>query len=208
MADYIEYLKPGASAAAVPIRDPNAIQRDGDTMKADLSMGNFRLTDLGDPTSDKDAANKAYVDGFMPKTGGTMTGDIGMGGKAVTDLASPVNDTDAVNKQYVSDNFAKKGWTEIGSWISGGSLSASFTDYDELCFVCDFANDTYVSRGGATIYIPTICFGTNPGVMYFGTAMNLTSRFMIKLTTTTASTYTVTYGDSAVTDYKIYCYGR
>lgn len=53
----------------------NALPKDGtDAMEADLNMGGNKITGLGTPTDDADAATKAYADKMLPKAGGTMTG--------------------------------------------------------------------------------------------------------------------------------------
>ena len=80
-------------------------------------MKNRKITDLGDPTANKDAANKEYVDSkvsrqggltqnqtdllYLSKTGGVVTGQLGMSDQKITDLRDPTNDKDAANKKYV-----------------------------------------------------------------------------------------------------------
>jgi hypothetical protein len=71
------------------------------TPAADLSMATFKLTNLGTPTSNADAATKAYADLKLALTGGTMSGEIAMGASKITGLGTPSADTDAANKGYV-----------------------------------------------------------------------------------------------------------
>jgi hypothetical protein len=57
------------------------LRRDGgNTATADISLDSHKLINVGDPTNNKDVANKEYVDSNsavnkVSKTGDTMTGD-------------------------------------------------------------------------------------------------------------------------------------
>lgn len=213
MADYVTHIKPAPGAESAPIQDPNAIQRTGDTMQADLSMGGFRLTDVGTPELDADAANKAYADKMLPKTGGTMSGTIVMGGNKITGLADPTNDADAATKKYV-DNASPK-WTLIGSWGYQGSMSAvddnhpnGFADYEELMFVCDYYGDGFSGFGGGTLHIPTIILRDDVEHMWFGSYTFTGDHFSIEMTMTTAATYGVYIDGYTTSKYTFYCYGR
>ena len=80
-------------------------------MTGDVSMKNHKITDLSDPTANKDAANKEYVDSkvsrqggltqnqadllYLSNTGGTLSGELGMSDQKITDLGDPTDDTDA-----------------------------------------------------------------------------------------------------------------
>ena len=46
----------------LPVIGGGAVRKAGDEMTGSLSMGTFQITNLGDPTSGTDAANKNYVD--------------------------------------------------------------------------------------------------------------------------------------------------
>ena len=70
---------------------------------------------VGEPSKDKHAATKKYVDDsiaavdhttFLKKTGDTMTGTLDMGENSITNVAEPVNEGDASNKKYVDDAIA------------------------------------------------------------------------------------------------------
>ena len=53
-----------------------ALPTSGGTMTGVIDMGSKKITNLATPTSNTDAATKAYADTKLPKTGGTMTGAI------------------------------------------------------------------------------------------------------------------------------------
>ena len=62
------------------------IQNTGITSETGIDMSGNKITDLGDPVADSDAATKAYVDSggggtdeYVHKAGDTMTGDLDMG---------------------------------------------------------------------------------------------------------------------------------
>ena len=95
----------------------SAIQLLGSLVSLKLCTKNHKVTDLGDPTANKDAANKEYVDSkvsrqggltqnqadllYLSKTGGTLSRELGMSDQKITDLGDPTDDTDAANKKYV-----------------------------------------------------------------------------------------------------------
>src|SRR5210317_341997 len=60
----------------------------GGTMSGAIAMGTNKITGMGDPTANQDAATKAYVDtgdaAQLSLSGGTMTGAIDMGANKIT----------------------------------------------------------------------------------------------------------------------------
>jgi hypothetical protein len=77
----------------------------GGTMTGAIAMSTSKITGLGDPTANQDAATKVYVDTAdalkLNLTGGTMTGNIVMGANKVTSTATPTTDDDLTRKAYV-----------------------------------------------------------------------------------------------------------
>lgn len=102
---------------------------------------------------------------------------------------------------------ATAAWELIGSWGYGGSLSADFTQFNELLFMYDAKSDNCSSGCGVTMLVPT-CALNGAANMYLGAAYSTTVRFVVKLNESTASTYAAIYGGSDNSDYSIYCYGR
>lgn len=93
----------------------SAIQDDGSVaFTANQSMGNFKLTNLANPTDLSDAANKGYVDDQdalkVSKAGDTMSGSLNMGNHLITNVATPVAGTDAANKNYVDNAVTGLSW--------------------------------------------------------------------------------------------------
>jgi hypothetical protein len=77
----------------------------GGTMSGAIAMGTNKITGVGDPTANQDAATKIYVDTAdalkLSLTGGTMSGAIAMGSAKITGLGTPTNNADATTKLYV-----------------------------------------------------------------------------------------------------------
>jgi hypothetical protein len=77
----------------------------GGTMSGAIAMGTSKITGLGDPTTNQDAATKKYSDDQdalkLSLTGGTMSGAIAMGNNKITGLGTPTASTDATTKTYV-----------------------------------------------------------------------------------------------------------
>lgn len=77
----------------------------GGTMTGAIAMGSNKITGLGTPTDNGDAATKIYVDTAdalkLNLSGGTMSGNIAMGTSLITGLGTPSSSTDAATKGYV-----------------------------------------------------------------------------------------------------------
>lgn len=78
----------------------------GGTMTGAIAMGSSKITGLGTPTANTDAATKAYADTKLPLAGGTMTGNIAMGSNSLTGLPTPSAASDAATKDYVDTTNA------------------------------------------------------------------------------------------------------
>jgi hypothetical protein len=81
----------------------------GGTMSGAIAMGTSKITGLGNPTANQDAATKAYVDTAdalnLAKSGGTMSGAIAMGTNKITGMGDPTNAQDAATKNYIDVLF-------------------------------------------------------------------------------------------------------
>ena len=81
----------------------------GGTMKGDIAMGGHKVTGIGDPKADSQAANKSYVDTRLMRTGGTqqkMEGILYLGGHRIAGVADPERSDDAATRGFVEEQIA------------------------------------------------------------------------------------------------------
>ncbi len=83
------------------------VKKAGDEFSGNIVMKQNKITYLGNPTDENDAATKKYVDDqeskYVSVNGGMMRAFLNMNNNGITDLRTPENDFDAVNKKYVDD---------------------------------------------------------------------------------------------------------
>ena len=108
----------------------------------DLSMNGHKITKMGTPTLDSDAATKKYVDDkprgisratedglYLGLGGGTLQGGVHfLNASKITNLGNPQVATDAANKRYVDSKVTAKGLTQATADVrylrkSGGNLT-------------------------------------------------------------------------------------
>ena len=78
-------------------------------MKGDIAMSGHKVTGMGDPTADAQAANKRYVDARLKRTRGTgqkMEGMLYMGGHKIAGVGDPESGDDAANRRFVEQQIA------------------------------------------------------------------------------------------------------
>jgi hypothetical protein len=91
---------------------PGYIPRDGGlAATANISLGGNKITNLSDPTTNSDAANKSYVDNVLTRTGTIRTGvltftmaasnQINMNSNKIINVTDPTAAQDAATKNYV-----------------------------------------------------------------------------------------------------------
>jgi hypothetical protein len=94
------------------------LRRDGgNTATADINLDSHRLVNVADPTNNKDAANKEYVDALkVSKTGDIMTGDL-------TFTTSGPNTIRNVGCQSVTDG------QNFNLWLGSHNVRLAYTDF-------------------------------------------------------------------------------
>jgi hypothetical protein len=99
----------------------------GGTMSGAIAMGTSKITGLGNPTANQDAATKTYVDTAdalrLSLTGGTMSGAIAMGTSKITGMGDPTLAQDAATKNYIDVLFGST--TSAAASASAAATSAS-----------------------------------------------------------------------------------
>ena len=119
-------IQQGEQKQALIVQNISAIQSSylplaGGSMTGDIAMNGKRVTGMGDPNADAQAANKRYVDTRLKKTGGTtekMEGILYMGGFKIAGVGDPELSTDAANKRWVESKIE-----DIPSGGGGGPTS-------------------------------------------------------------------------------------
>lgn len=95
------------------------LKKSGGTLSGAIDMGSNRITNVGTPENDTDAANKKFVadqieeaafgdidlSNYLQKSGDTMSGEIAMGGNKITGLGTPTDDADAATKAYADSLY-------------------------------------------------------------------------------------------------------
>ena len=115
-------LEPYATTEYVDEKVEEYLPLSGGSMKGDIAMGGHKVSGVGDPTADAQAANKRYVDTRLMRTGGTtqkMEGILYLGGHKIAGVANPERDDDAATRSYVDNKVAESG---------GGGGGVGFTE--------------------------------------------------------------------------------
>ena len=163
----------------------------GGTMSGAIAMGTSKITGMGDPTANQDAATKKYVNDQdalqLTLTGGTMTGAIDMGANKITSTYTPTNDPDLTTKVYVdailgsataaatSASNAATSETNAGTseTNAGNSASAALASQDAAAASYDLFDDRFL---GAKSSAPTLDNDGNAlvvGTLYFNSTSNI-----------------------------------
>jgi hypothetical protein len=162
----------------------------GGTMTGAIAMSTSKITGLGDPTANQDAATKVYVDTAdalkLNLTGGTMTGNIVMGANKVTSTATPTTDDDLTRKAYVdsilgsatsaADSAAAAATSESNAATSESNAATSESNAAASASAAAASYDSFDDRYlGAKSSAPSVDNDGNAlltGAIYWNTSSN------------------------------------
>ena len=149
------------------------VRRDGsNTVFGSINMTGNTLTNVSNPASDHDVANKVYVDENagggdekVSKTGDVMSGDLNMAGNRITglNLNLPPSENDAVSWLHVvqlvrdSERETETKVSKSGDVMSGDLLISAIGDENRIIGCTDLVIDKSFS----------ILLGTTTNKLYF-----------------------------------------
>jgi hypothetical protein len=117
----------------------------GGTMSGAIAMGTNKITGLGDPTANQDAATKKYTtDTFLPLAGGTVTGAIDVGNNKITASYTPSTGSDLTTKTYVDGIVGSSTAAATSATAAANSATASASS------ATNSANSATASASSAT----------------------------------------------------------
>ena len=188
----------------------------GGTMSGAIAMGTSKITGLGDPTANQDAATKKYTtDTFLPLAGGTLTGAVAAGSNKITATYTPSANADLTTKTYV-DSIAGSGTAAAASATaaassataaassatgaansataaasSATSAAASFDSFDDR-YLGAKSSAPSVDNDGDALQVGTLYFNTTSNSMQVYGGSGFTAAGSSVNGTTDRNTYTAT----------------
>jgi len=159
----------------------------GGTMSGAIAMGTSKITGLGDPTANQDAATKKYTtDTFLPLAGGTLTGAVAAGSNKITATYTPSANADLTTKTYV-DSIAGSGTAAAASATAaatsatnaatsetnaGNSATAAASSANSAAASFDSFDDRYLGAKSSAPSVDNDGDALQVGTLYFNTTSN------------------------------------
>ncbi len=193
----------------------------GGTMSGAIAMGTSKITGLGDPTADQDAATKKYTtDTFLPLAGGTLTGAVAAGSNKITATYTPSANSDLTTKTYVdgilgsgtsaassataaasSATAAASSATAAASSATGAassatSAAASFDSFDDR-YLGAKSSAPSTDNDGDALQVGTLYFNTTTNSMQVYGGSGFTAAGSSVNGTSSRNTYTATAGQTS-----------
>ena len=193
----------------------------GGTMSGAIAMGTNKITGLGDPTANQDAATKKYTtDTFLPLAGGTLTGAVAAGSNKITASYTPSASADLTTKTYVdgilgsgtaaatSATAAASSATAAASSAtaaatsataaasSATSAAASFDSFDDR-YLGAKSSAPSTDNDGDALQVGTLYFNTTSNSMQVYGGSGFTAAGSSVNGTTNRNTYTATSGQTS-----------
>jgi hypothetical protein len=156
-------------------------------MSGAIAMGTSKITGLGDPTADQDAATKKYTtDTFLPLAGGTLTGAVAAGSNKITATYTPSANSDLTTKTYVdtilgsgtaaatSATAAASSATAAASSATGAANSATAAASSATSAAASFDSfdDRYLGAKSSAPSTDNDGDALQTGTLYFNTTTN------------------------------------
>ena len=194
----------------------------GGTMSGAIAMGTNKITGMGDPTANQDAATKAYVDTQdatkLSKSGGTMTGAIDMGANKITTTYTPTDNADLTTKTYVDSilgsataaatsaaaaatSASNAATSETNAANSASAAAASYDSFDDR-YLGAKSSGPATDNDGDPLVTGALYFDTTANLMKVydgstwvdaGSAVNGTSERNVYTATSGQTSFSVTY---------------
>ena len=159
----------------------------GGTMSGAIAMGTSKITGLGDPTANQDAATKKYTtDTFLPLAGGTLTGAVAAGSNKITATYTPSANADLTTKTYV-DSIVGSGTAAAASATAaatsatnaatsetnaGNSATAAASSATSAAASFDSFDDRYLGAKSSAPSVDNDGDALQVGTLYFNTTSN------------------------------------
>jgi hypothetical protein len=158
-------------------------------MTGAIAMGTSKITGLGDPTANQDAATKTYVDTAdatkLNLSGGTMTGAIDMGANKVTTTYTPTDNADLTTKTYVdgilgsataaatsaadaATSATNAATSETNAGNSAAAAAASYDSFDDR-YLGAKASAPSVDNDGDALLTGALYWNTTDNELYLWT---------------------------------------
>ena len=194
----------------------------GGTMSGAIAMGTNKITGMGDPTANQDAATKAYVDTQdatkLSKSGGTMTGAIDMGANKITTTYTPTDAADLTTKTYVdgilgsataaaasaaaaATSASNAATSETNAANSASAAAASYDSFDDR-YLGAKSSGPATDNDGDPLVTGALYFDTTANLMKVysgstwvdaGSAVNGTAERNVYTATSGQTSFSVTY---------------
>lgn len=157
----------------------------GGTMSGAIAMGTNKITGMGDPTANQDAATKVYVDTQrdtrLALAGGTMTGAISMGANKITATYTPSANSDLTTKTYVdgilgsatsaaasaaaaATSASNAATSATNASNSASAAAASYDAFDDR-YLGSKSSDPSVDNDGNALLVGALYFNTTSNEM-------------------------------------------
>ena len=194
----------------------------GGTMSGAIAMGTNKITGMGDPTANQDAATKNYVDTQdatkLSLSGGTMTGAIDMGANKITTTYTPTDAADLTTKTYVDGilgsataaaasaaaaavSESNAATSETNAANSASAAAASYDSFDDR-YLGAKASGPATDNDGDPLVTGALYFDTTANLMKVydgsswvdaGSAVNGTSERQVYTATGGQTSFSITY---------------